>query len=195
MKNYLKMKKEGFTLVELMVVVAIIGVLASIALPQYNKFTAKARQSEVRVALGATYTVEQAFASEQSTYSSCLANIGYNRDGAKFYYSLGVGTGAGNNCGPDAAQPCLSYAFAGNGTGAISVVSSCTATVGTTFWEANVADGGSLTFTGANAVALGSIMTNSAFTIGAGGQILKNQSPDQWTVDQLKNIVNKVSGI
>ena len=99
MKKYFNMNREGFTLVELMVVVAIIGVLASIALPQYAKFTAKARQSEVRVALGATYTVEQSFATEQGTYSACLGQLGFNRDGAKFYYGIGTTPGT-TSCGP-----------------------------------------------------------------------------------------------
>lgn len=83
--------KRGFTLIELMVVVAIIGVLASIALPNFMKFQARAKQSEPNANLRAAYTAEKAYFQEKDTYSSCIGKIGFHPErGNRYKYDLGA---------------------------------------------------------------------------------------------------------
>lgn len=56
-----KESKNGFTLIELMIVVAIIGILAAVALPAYQDYTARSKISEVNLQIGACKNVVSEF--------------------------------------------------------------------------------------------------------------------------------------
>ncbi|ROQ30756.1 pilin [Gallaecimonas pentaromativorans] len=66
-------KQQGFTLIELMIVVAIVGILAAIALPAYQTYTKKAKFSEVVAATGAVKTAVEICAQTQGGTASCAA--------------------------------------------------------------------------------------------------------------------------
>jgi type IV pilus assembly protein PilA len=59
---------KGFTLIELMIVVAIIGILAAIAVPNFMKFQARARQSEAKMNLRAWGTAAKSYFAEYNTW-------------------------------------------------------------------------------------------------------------------------------
>ena len=86
--------QDGFTLVELMVVVAIIGVLSAIAVPNFKKYQAKSKTSEAKLQLSALYTAEQSFFSDYDSYGTCLQFMGFNptNEQAQRYYAIGFNT-------------------------------------------------------------------------------------------------------
>ena len=63
-KKSILLKSQGFTLVELLIVVAIIGVLASQGVPAYRRMIMKSRKGEAQIMLGNIATAESAFFSE-----------------------------------------------------------------------------------------------------------------------------------
>lgn len=66
-------KQEGFTLIELMIVVAIIGILAAIAIPNFLQYQMKSRQSEAKTNLQAIKTSEVSFQAEQGCFIGLAA--------------------------------------------------------------------------------------------------------------------------
>ena len=67
-------KETGFSLVELMIVVAIMAILAAIAIPSFLKFQSKAKESEAINNLAAIRTCEESYRAENDQYLVCTAS-------------------------------------------------------------------------------------------------------------------------
>lgn len=162
-------KQEGFTLIELMIVVAIIGILAAIAIPNFIAYQAKSKQAEAKVALGAIFTSAVAFQAETApnTYvASNIGQIGYTPSGApRFSFWYGVDAGGGGLVGTPTIFP-----------GAPAVVAgSCN----TNASPANTAAGGG---------AVGSSPTG--FTAGAIGNVDGDVACDEWHMNDRRSLTN-----
>ncbi len=103
---------RGFTLIELMVVVAILGVLAAIAIPQYQEFQARSQVAKARMELGSIYKAEQLFHTKWEAFAGALDAVGWTRS-ETYHFGIGFSQGAmlENFCGltsaglPDMGDP------------------------------------------------------------------------------------------
>lgn len=182
-----KLNQAGFSLVELMVVVAIIGILATIAIPKVNKFIAKARQAEAQVNLTSLYTFNKNFYVEFQGYSSSFLALGFQPEG-KLRYVTGWTIGAG---------ACPNNFTLLKGAAACSILSS-------TLTDCPVDNSvpRCVTMRGSDNVAptvaaAGSAIDNvnfASFTASSGAKLISTAVDDVWTINQDKNLTNTVDG-
>jgi type IV pilus assembly protein PilA len=97
-ETMLKRIAKGFTLIELMIVVAIIGILAAIAIPNFVKFQCRSKQSEAKGNLKSMYVAQESYRAEFDSYEqqftcagiacTTLTNlIGFQAKGTKIRYN------------------------------------------------------------------------------------------------------------
>ena len=156
---------KGFTLIELMIVVAIIGILAAIAIPNFLKFQAKSKQSEAKTNLKAIYTAQTGYYGENNTYNS-FDKVNWIPVGtARYTYSLGTDNGI------TAPTP---------GPGTLFVITP----TGSTYTDAS--------FTGVTPTRL---VGAGTFVAGAVGNIDNDTDVDQWKIDDNNALLNTFNDV
>jgi type IV pilus assembly protein PilA len=116
MRKFLTNSKKGFTLIELMIVVAIIGILAAIAIPNFLRFQLKAKTSEGKVNLAAIRTAEESYLAEFGNYVASAAFPAASVDSQKHAWPATAGGFDTVGWGPE-GKVFFQYAVAATGNG------------------------------------------------------------------------------
>jgi len=160
-----KSGNSGFTIIELMIVVSIIAFLATVSIPRYFNYYAKAKQAEVAMNLASLHTAQEAYFAEHGEYCAKLSGpdgIGWQPQGYKgggeqenFYYTYGF------NC--DGAQEGVHY-FTGK-------LKTPKENLGNTY------------------------ASKTEFLASAAGDVTGKKVYDIWQIDQDRNLKNTNKGI
>ncbi len=93
---------NGFTLLELIIVIIIIGILAVLGLTQYTRVTENSRIAEARAILGAARKAEIGYYVEKGDYATSFSSLGLPVPGSctsTHYFWYGYNDGTGHDCG------------------------------------------------------------------------------------------------
>jgi len=90
----MKRVQQGFTLIELMIVVAIVGILAAIALPAYQDYIVRSKMSEVEAAIAACKTSVAEYAATKGNLPANASQAGCSAVGSQYVASGGGWTAA-----------------------------------------------------------------------------------------------------
>ena len=176
---------RGFSLIELMVVVAIIAILASFALPQYRSFQSKARQKEGLTLLNSFYVAAKATEAEQGIFAGNLVGTGFNPAG-RLHYRVSAAAGGLT----------LAEVQANGWTGAYNATCINTINNCASYGDWNEITAGSFSAQATNNCTPAANSLNGTFLTCVSAAIQGNAGTDvdTWSVNQLKEVVLRNDG-
>ncbi|MBS0178221.1 MAG: prepilin-type N-terminal cleavage/methylation domain-containing protein [Nitrospira sp.] len=161
-------QEKGFTLIEIMVVVVIVGILAAFAIPNFLRYRAQAMQAEARSNLAGIFVAEMSFFTERKEFGN-FTDIGFTVAGPgtnRYTYRTGLGLVAG--LGPNGGNLC-------------AAVGSCDTI------QTEIPAAGAISFTGSAGIATTS---SAGFTATAAADLDGDSTHDGWYVNDSKQGLN-----
>jgi type IV pilus assembly protein PilE len=123
--NQAMSRTRGFTLIELVVAMVVVGILAAIAIPSYTNYMRKARRTDAKVALLGLAALEERYFSTSNTYSATPADLGFT--GTTWPQTVGGGYYTVTVSGVAAATTTTTatYLITANATGSQTADTNC----------------------------------------------------------------------